>query len=245
MPERFAIYYAPGHGSPLDRLGSSWLGRCALTGTFQQQPLVPGFNADQLDRLTTSPRRYGFHATLVPPFSLRQECSPEDLLEQTRILARQLAPVKLRPLTVTALGSFLALVPSRQDEVSRLAETCLRALHPLREPPSLREMERRRVRGLTPVQERLLRQWGYPYVLGEYTFHMTLTGSIGNHATRKTLARQLTKYFQPIRKVEHVIDELCLFRQQDEHSPFLLFHRVPMGSLQGGTLQGGTCEQAP
>ena len=37
---------------------------------------------------------------------------------------------------------------------------------------------RRRAAGLDAVEEENLRRWGYPYVLGRFRFHMTLTGPL-------------------------------------------------------------------
>ncbi len=39
----------------------------------------------------------------------------------------------------------------------------------------MKELQRRRAANLTPRQEFLLMHWGYPYVLDEFRFHMTLT----------------------------------------------------------------------
>src|SRR5690554_5056560 len=68
MTARYAIYYAPEPGSPLDRFGAAWLGRSAWTGEPVAQPAVEGLDPEQLAAMTAEPRLYGFHGTLKPPF---------------------------------------------------------------------------------------------------------------------------------------------------------------------------------
>ena len=66
---RYAIYFAPAPHTQLWSLGSRWLGRDAKTGETltRPEPIQP----DNGGQLTSSPRRYGFHATLKPPMRLR------------------------------------------------------------------------------------------------------------------------------------------------------------------------------
>ncbi|ADU62175.1 MAG: DUF1045 domain-containing protein [Pseudodesulfovibrio sp.] len=229
MPERFAVYFAPVRESDLGRFGSQWVGRCARTGLPVEQPALPGLSRDQLRELTSAPRHYGFHATLVPPFALRESCSADNFLTRVHAVAGELHPFDLPLLTIREIGNFIALVPARQEAVAALAETCLRALGAFREPPSLAELERQRSRGLTPTQERLLADWGYPYVLGEYLFHLTLTGPVRDKARRKTLLRRLAEFTEPLRKAAHPVRDICVFHQEFTEAPFFLTHRVPLG----------------
>jgi len=230
MQERYAIHYAPERGSELDRFGCRWLGRCARTGLTVQQPSLPGVPAQALFGLTEAPRHYGFHATLVSPFVLKKECALNDILDLARTVARGFAPFDLPRLTVREVGNFLALVPVRQDEMAALAESCLRAFRPLREPPSLAELERRRARGLTPAQERLLVDWGYPYVFDEYLFHLSLTGPIRDKAGRRALLRIIAEHTAALRKDAHQVLDICVFHQPAPEAPFVLTHRVPLGT---------------
>ena len=49
---------------------------------------------------------------------------------------------------------------------------------PFARPPGAAELERRRKAGLSAAQEKMLLRWGYPYVLDEFRFHLTLTGRL-------------------------------------------------------------------
>ena len=81
-------------------------------------------------------------------------------------------------IVVSRIGRFLALTPSRPESLlDRFAATVVEAFDAFRAPPSPEETERRKHSGLSPAQEALLARWGYPYVMEEFRFHMTLTGA--------------------------------------------------------------------
>jgi hypothetical protein len=194
-----------------------------------EQPILPGVDCHELRELTALPRHYGFHATLVPPLVLRQDCQAEDFLDHVRAVAESVHPFELPPLSVREVGNFIAMVPAGQEAVAALAETCLRALRPLGEPPSLAEIEKRRARGLTPVQGRLLADWGYPYVLQEYLFHFTLTGPVRDKARRRALRRRIADFTEPLREKTHHVHDICVFCQESREAPFFLTHTAPLG----------------
>jgi putative phosphonate metabolism protein len=170
---RFAVYFIAPEG-PLADFGAAWLGWDVVRGAEVPQPDVPG-----LDDITMTPRKYGFHGTLKPPFRLAEGCSLSALEQATADLAAGLAPGHCDGLELTALGRFLALTP-RGDiaGLRRVAEACVRDLDSFRAPAPEAELERRRKAGLSPRQEALLLDWGYPYVMEEFRFHMTLSGRL-------------------------------------------------------------------
>src|SRR5690606_21547575 len=69
---RYAVYFAPAEDSALNRLASRWLGRCAYTGTRYPPTGIGEITPAAQEEITAEPRRYGFHATLKPPFRLPQ-----------------------------------------------------------------------------------------------------------------------------------------------------------------------------
>src|SRR4029077_14534567 len=76
----------------------------------------------------------------------------------------------------TSHDGFLALQPSSDDvRLNALAGACVTGLDSFRRPPSAEELQQRRVVGLSPRQKELLALFGYPYVLDQFRFHMTLT----------------------------------------------------------------------
>ncbi len=227
MQDRYAIYYAPETGSELDLFGKLWLGRNTESDIRFEQPQVRGFDKHELLSMTSSPRHYGFHGTLVPPFRLSANTSKDFLFEHARQLATRLSSFDIHGLMLKKIGRFIALVPTHQEEIAKLASTCVRSFHPLRKQPSLLELERRRSKGLTPRQDQLLVRWGYPYVMEEFRFHMTLSNAIPNSDKLQKLVDGLTSLCAPFSNANHPVRELCIFHQQDENSPFQLIDRIP------------------
>ncbi|MEN9060138.1 DUF1045 domain-containing protein [Ponticoccus litoralis] len=169
---RFAVYYLPPEGA-LSSFGARWLGWDVLTGRAAPHWPEPG-----LEAVTQTPRKYGFHATLKPPFRLAEGQTPEALDKAVAAMAARCAPAPAEGLEVARLGSFLALVPQGDTaQIARIAATCVEALDEFRAPATEAELARRRAARLTPEQEALLSRWGYPYVMQAFRFHMTLTGS--------------------------------------------------------------------
>lgn len=173
---RFAVYHLPDDPA-LAAFGAAWLGWDAVSGKGTAHPDVAGID---LAVVTEAPRRYGFHATLKPPFRLAEGTTPGALANATAALAATLAPVCLDGLGVATLGRFIALVPDGDTgALDALAFRAVADLDAFRAPARPAEVERRRAAGLTERQDALLRRWGYPYVCKEFRFHMTLSGPLG------------------------------------------------------------------
>lgn len=145
-----------------------------MTGRVAAQPEVSG-----LRDITMTPMKYGFHGTLKPPFRLADGMSVEALETAVGELAASLKPAACDRLALTTLGGFLALTPQGDATgLRRIADACVRDLDRFRAPAPDAELARRRQAGLTDRQEALLTQWGYPYVMEEFRFHLTLSGRL-------------------------------------------------------------------
>jgi hypothetical protein len=184
MPQayRYAAYLAP--TGPWRDLGRAWLGRCEETG----QRLARGRDDDpRIDAWTDAPRHYGLHATLKPPFRLRPGTTVRALDAAMRTVARTQSPFAVT-LALRALRGFLAwcLTENAADHarIRALADRTVRDLDAYRAPPTAAELARRHPASLTPAQQQMLAQWGYPYVFDTYTFHITLTGQLGDTELR-------------------------------------------------------------
>lgn len=190
--QRYAVYYVP-NGDALARFGAAWLGWDITTGTTCAHP-------DNLDldiaiaHITASPRRYGLHATIVPPFRLADGMDQPALEQLLSGIAAASAPVELNALELARLGRFLALVPEGAAEaLNRLAAFWLVGSDPMRAPPLPADLERHRARPLTPAQDALLNRWGYPYVMEAFKCHITLTGKLP-----KAQARAVADHLEPV-----------------------------------------------
>ena len=174
---RYAIYYTPPAG-PLAAFGASWLGWDALTGTTCTHPDISTLPVP-ISEITKRPRKYGFHATLKPPFPLAEGVGEDELIQATAELCQQLSKVSIDRLKVSRMGRVLALVPTGNLEaLNGLASELVRKLDHFRHPPSEEELAKRRKPNLSVRHVELLERWGYPYVLDEFRFHMTLSGPL-------------------------------------------------------------------
>lgn len=174
---RFALYHVPPPG-PLAGFGAAWLGWDIAAGAAVAHPVLHGAPLD-IAAVTATPRRYGFHATLAAPFRLAPGLGLDDLDRACSALAAGLSPVALAGLRLSRLGPFLALTPiGATAALDALAAACVRAADPLRAPLTAADIARRAPERLTPHQRALLLRWGYPYVMEEFRFHLTLTGSL-------------------------------------------------------------------
>lgn len=218
---RAAIYWAPEATDPLHALGSAWLGRDAETAAQVRQPDLPG-----IAELTADPRSYGLHATLKPPFRLARGYSA--LREDVADLAATIRPFALPALAVMDLKGFLALRETAPcPPLHGLADLCLRELDHHRARADDAELARRRRAGLSAAQEDMLVRWGYPYVMDQWQFHVTLTRRL-DPAGHAAILPAVLAHFGAVPGVPRLVTELCLFTQPSPGAPFLIAERFPL-----------------
>jgi len=209
--DRYAIYYTP--QGALAELGATWLGWDVAQAVTRTHPDVAGVD---VAALTETPRQYGFHGTIKPPFALASDSTEAELRAATRDLCAHLAPVTLEALEVSAMGSFLALTPCGDQKALRsLAAEVVRGLDAFRAPPSEAELARRRERRLSAAQEANLTDWGYPYVMDQFRFHITLTGRVARAEVESTRVTA-DALFIPLLPKPYKIDSLTLVGQRSD-----------------------------
>lgn len=229
MSPRYAVYVAPAPSTDLAALGRQWLGRDAETGVELPPPACINGAAAWWRSITAAPRRYGFHGTMKAPFALAADRDPDELREALHRLSEKTPSFSLPSLKLTEIGHFLALVPSKAcDPLTELADSCVTELDEFRAPPGDAELARRRAAPLTERQLLLLERWGYPYVLDEFRFHMTLTDSIADGAERQRAVLLLSDMFATVCREPLPIEDLCLFMQPEPDAPFTVLERMPL-----------------
>ncbi|WP_050928156.1 DUF1045 domain-containing protein [Aestuariivita boseongensis] len=227
-PTRYAIYFIPDQAEPWAAFCTAWLGWDIAAGKAVEHPDIAGLDRP-VSAITAVPRRYGLHATLKPPFRLRAGKTAAALTRAVRDLARDIAPVTLSGLDVTPLGRFLALTAQGETRtLNAAAARIVRELDAFRAPPSDQELERRRSAHLSPAQEANLKQWGYPHVLDQFRFHMTLTSKLPKDDQARTLAT-LQSHLAPLLPRPFVIRDIALVGEDDEG----FFHLIDRFALSG------------
>jgi len=214
-PYRAAVYYAPERRDPLWTAGCTWLGADPETGfLLRPQPAVPGIAA-----ATTAPRRYGFHATLKPPMRLRGTF--DEFLADTENLARRLTPFEMPRLRVADDFGFLALLAEPSAALDELAAACVTELDTHRLPEDAASQAKRAI-GRTASQLRNLARWGYPYVLEEWWFHMTLSDT----GAAATLLEPARRHFKNALEKSRYFETMAIYVEPAPGEAFRLAKRL-------------------
>ncbi len=227
---RYAIYYAPEPGTPLDIFGRSWFGSGAAGG---KSAAIGGISAARIAELSESSRRYGFHGTLKPPFALNPATNLDSLLNAARIFARTLAPIQIPPLELAIIGKFIALTPTAQSAaLEKLSAACVRAFEAYRVPLSEEQRENYKLNRLTVHQEQMLAHWGYPYVMEEFRFHISVTDRIDDSKERDDVMAVLAILAAPVLGTPIMVRDLAVFGQSAVNEPMVAIERIPFGRVK-------------
>jgi len=222
---RYAVYYAPEAGSALARFGAQWLGWDAQAGQACPHPENTGL---PVAALTATPRKYGLHGTLKPPFRLAKGHRAEALDQAVAELARAQQGFDIADISLRSVGGFLAITPTNPaPELSDLARACVQKLDAFRAPPTSAELARRRSAGLSDAQESNLMRWGYPYVMQDFRFHLTLTGRLDPAAIAPVQQYVQTALAAPL-CAPLPVREICLFGEADD-GHFHILKRYGLG----------------
>lgn len=225
---RYAIYFTPPADDPLTRRASHWLGRNAFSGEMLAQPIIEAFSEVAFSELTFDPRRYGFHATMKAPFELADGASETELVDALESFAARQTAFTLPALVLGQLGPFFALVPgAASPELQSLASDCVTVFDRFRAPLDDADLARRKPDRLTPNERRNLMAWGYPYVLDDFRFHMTLTGPV-EREDQSAMRAAIESYFTGLLDQPRQIDTLSLFVEPARGKPFTMHHTVPL-----------------
>ena len=220
--KRYAVYYSPREPTFACR-ANEWLGRDPATGQALPQPVLAGVGDPHT--LTSEPRRYGFHGTLRAPFRPAGGVSGEMIRDRVAKLAARLAPVVCEGLRLEILHGFLALIPVGCKAVlSDFAARVVEGTDDLRAPLTEAEIARRHPERLSPRQRQLLDRWGYPHVMEEFRFHLTLTDRLDHP---EPVREALETHFAPVLPRPFAIEDLCLFGE-DPSGSFHLLHRYAL-----------------
>ncbi len=222
MNGRFAVYCVLRPTSELARFAADWL-------DGEAAGIPPALHRD----MVRIPRAYGFHATLKAPFALAPGATANDLATATAALAADVPAFRAPPLDLAAVDGFLALVLRRPcPAMNDLAAACVMELDRFRAPLAQPERARRIAQGLSAPQEALLDRWGYPFVLDEFRFHMTLTGRLDD-GLRARIADFLGQQMGRFIAREWDVESMSLVHQASPGEPFTLWARFPLAQREG------------
>jgi len=222
---RYAIYFAGASQGDFWNLGSQWLSRCAAGRFMETLPKSLGVDPLVLEKMTSQPRRYGWHATLKAPFSLKEGFLFEDLHQRLNLLVHELHAFELPTLELRVMKDFLALTPVKSTQLYPqlvdVGNQCVQRLHPLARPLNENEIAYRKRVDLNPREEALMLQWGYPFVQELFEFHFTLSNNLSLYDASEVsslikAAKIWFKLTQPIS-----FDRISLFVEEKRGENFM------------------------
>ncbi len=229
---RYAIYFSPPGSDPLTETASRWLGRNAFSGE--------GFDdyASFAD-VTEEPRRYGFHATLKAPFELAEGIHESELVEAFSAFAASHAAFDIPEIVIGSLGPFFALVPATLHQpLQDFTADVVRHFEPFRAPLSERDIARRKPETLSESQRANLHRWGYPYVMDDFRFHVTLTGPV-SEGRRQEMADILAETFSGFIHRPLTISGLGLFVEKERGEAFTVHSWQPLAASNTKDVRNG------
>ena len=199
------------------KFGQAWLGWDCRKGQYISSENA--FSEPLADReyFTKKPRKYGLHATLKAPFRLQTTQNEPALRSAFHGFCNHQKPAASGNLTLSEQGGFISLRPQTQSAAPfELGKNCLEAFDPFRAPLDQNDLNRRRNARLSPRQNDFLHQWGYPYVLQEFQFHITLSSRLS------------------ILQREKIIPALKNLLAHELDCPFIIAHLALMGEDRNG-----------
>lgn len=221
---RYAIYFTPKPGSPLASFGAGVIGYDPATNRDVPFQSLDGISAQEHAIATAAPRKYGFHATLVAPFYLRDR-DERGLRAALQEFCGGVDATRIGALQVAALDDFIALTPrAAAPAVDDFARRCVEFFDRFRAPLSADDLARRDHARLSPRQRIYLGRWGYPYVFDDFRFHMTLTGVL-TPAEKNRFLSALARAYAPLARQNYRVDALSLMRQSRPDARFEMVAR--------------------
>ncbi|MFT4119009.1 DUF1045 domain-containing protein [Bradyrhizobium sp.] len=217
---RYAVYFAAGAESALSRFGAALLGYDAHSGNEAPFPREALHVAQDWRDITIDPRKYGFHGTLKAPMALGSGKTEIELLAACARFADTARPIPVIRPVVDSISGFIAVIPAEPvQELQQLAAGCVREFDPFRAALTAEDRARRKPEKLSERQRDYLDRWGYPYVMEEFRFHMTLTGRL-DADRRGPIVEMLRARFAALKLDTLSIDRIALFKQDDAKARF-------------------------
>ena len=152
------------------------------------------------------------------------------LLTAARVFARSLSPIEIPPLKLAIIGKFIALTPITQSAaLEKLSAACVRAFEAYRVPLTDEQIANYKKNRLTVHQEQMLEHWGYPYVMEEFRFHMSVTDRIDVASEREAIMAAMEKLAAPVLGKPVMVHDIVVFAQSSADQPMTPVERIPFG----------------
>jgi hypothetical protein len=217
--QRYAIYWTPPPETAMAEFGALWF------GGFETFGLAPEFAA----RATKAPAVYGLHATFKAPFPLNDEVTPESLRDALDdFCACRRAPATGRLILGHYQRYLTLMLRGDQTDIDWLAAECVTHFDHFRALPNDDDHTRCESDDLSPQEEAFLKEFGYPYVLSAFRFHISLAGPLDS-AELEDIAKALEPQLAPFMSEPFEIKDLSLLGEPRSGGVFEVISRHRFG----------------
>jgi len=176
------------------------------------------------------PAHYGFHATIKAPFELNQGQSADNLIADVAQFCQSRQPISLQGLAPIRTSRYDALAFEQQPEALRqLASDCVIEFEKYRAPLTDADIQRRDPASLSESEIANMQRFGYPYILDDFNFHMTLSGR--NDHNDSAYLSWLNHLYESMVVSAPILDRLCIFHQPDRNTPFVRIEENIFGAI--------------
>lgn len=216
--QRYAIYWTPPAESALAKFGALWFGGLSAFGVAPQLA----------QRAIAAPALYGVHATFKAPFRLRDGVRLEALCDALdAFCAKRRAPRPAR-LIMGDHQRYLTLMLDKEADVDWLGAECVTHFDRFRAPLNEEDKKRRELAGMSAREEIFLAEFGYPYVLSAFRFHISLAGYL-EKAELDEAATALAPHLDTVLSEPFEIEDLTLLGEPRNGGVFEEISRHPFG----------------
>ena len=220
--ERYAIYWTPLPETAIAKFGALWF------GGFETFGLPPQL----AQRAIKAPAIYGLHATFKAPFRLQDDVRPETLRDALDdFCANRRAPEKSRLMLGYYQRYLTLMLCEKEADIDLLAAECVTHFDRFRAPLNEEDRKRRELRdldGMSPQEEAFLKDFGYPYVLSAFRFHISLAGPLES-ADLDVAAKAFQPHLAPFMSEPFEIKDLTLLGEPRSGGVFEVISRHPFG----------------
>lgn len=214
---RYAVYFAPSDQSELGEFGRHVLQR---TRCKNDHPIRLG--------VSEKAAYYGFHSTFKAPMELASGCTEQGLLDAVQAYVSTKQRVPLTGLQPRIVAGFHALTLPDSPQVDAFAADVMHTFEPFRAPLSEMDRQRRHPETLSDRKRHYLENFGYPLVLDEFNFHMTLSNRIKNAQDSHSYHQWLVQHYETIVTQTPWLDQLAVFWQPDRATAFTRIGEFPV-----------------
>ena len=166
---------------------------------------------------------------MKPSFSLTSNYTQSDLHNEFNAFCAIVSSATGGSLNITRFGQFLVMTQDVQsNEVTELGAATVSHFDKFRAPLTDKDIEKRRRGRLTQKQEELMLRWGYPYVMQEFKFHMTLTDLLPNDAI-DAIEQRANAWFYALLGQAVNINSLALMGEDNQSGRFHVIEKLSLG----------------